>query len=95
MDMMSCPHCGAANSRKRTYCYQCEGDLRAPPKASGIAGGPTCARCGLAASSAPVGQALSREQVWCTHRAAPMASKTAAGTCFQEAFGWGREQILD
>ena len=94
MDMISCPHCGAANSRKRTYCYHCEGDLHAPaPKPESPA--VTCARCGRVAASAPRGQALSRDQVWCTHREAPVLSAAVAESCFQEAFGWGRAQILD
>jgi hypothetical protein len=94
MDMMSCPHCGVANSRKRAHCYQCEQDLHAPPRTP-PRGGVTCARCGLTAAAAPPGRALSRDQVWCTYRVAAVLSTAAAGTCFQEAFGWSREQILD
>lgn len=94
MDMMSCPHCGASNSRKRATCFQCENDLHTAPKpAQGT--GVTCAVCGQVARTGPPGQAIPHDHVWCTYRAAAVLPTTVAGTCFREGFGWNREQIMD
>ena len=95
MDMMKCPHCGVANSTKRELCYQCERGLRDLPKAQQQ--GPTviCGTCSLAALSPPPGTKVTHDEVWCTHRQAAIHARTSAGACFQQAFGWGREQILD
>jgi len=98
MDMMQCPHCGAQNSSKRDYCYQCQESLHAPPKAA--AGGghdyvPTCANCSHAAVFPPAGKRITSDQVWCTERDEAVQASQVAGDCFSEAFGWRREEILD
>ena len=100
MEMMSCPHCGAQNSSKREYCYQCEGDLQAPPapapeqkqKRDYV---PTCASCALAAIYAPPGVQLSTSEVYCTKQEKAVSADMVAGSCFSEAFGWRRDEILD
>lgn len=102
MEMMSCPHCGARNSSKRDYCYQCEGALQAAPaepqeqqpkqKRDYV---PTCASCSLAAIYAPAGVQLAASEVYCTKQEKVVAAEMVAGNCFSEAFGWRREEILD
>lgn len=96
MEMMSCPHCGAQNSTKRDYCYQCQGDLREPGR-PGVQHDyvPTCASCARASISAPLGRRLAPDQVWCLDRDEPVGSSQVGGDCFAEAFGWRREDILD
>jgi hypothetical protein len=103
MDMMPCPHCGAANSKKRLSCYQCAGDLLAAPKevrASG-ATGTTCASCLRAMDGPPLGQWMATDHVWCTVRDQPIPATTSSGECFEQQqrqnaeFGWQRNEILD
>ena len=63
MEMMACPHCGAQNSAKRDYCYECQGDLRSPAKASTQHDYvPTCASCARALISAPLGRQLAGDR---------------------------------
>ncbi len=94
MEMISCPHCGVQNSSKREYCYQCEGELRGTPKQErGYV--PTCASCSLAAIYAPAGARLDASEVWCTKQDKAVSAEMVAGNCFNEAFGWRREDILD
>ena len=94
MEMIGCPHCGAQNSSKRAYCYQCEGELRgAPKKERGYV--PTCASCSLAAIYSPPGIRLGGTEVWCTRQEKAVSAEMVAGNCFSEAFGWRREDILD
>ena len=97
MEMMQCPHCGAQNSTKREFCYQCQESLQGPPKADKGERDyvPTCANCAQAAIFPPAGQHLTPEQVWCTSRGESVPSDQIAGDCFEEAFGWRREDILD
>ena len=95
MDMMKCPHCGVANSVKRELCYQCERGLRDLPKVAQESSAVICGACSLAAMSPPPGIKVTRDEVWCTHRGAAIQARNAAGACFQQSFGWGREQILD
>ncbi len=96
MEMMSCPHCGAQNSTKREYCYQCQRDLRGQPKDEKTHDYvPTCASCVHALISAPLGRQLAGDQVWCTRREEAVNSARISGDCFEEAFGWKREDILD
>jgi len=96
MEMMPCPHCGAENSTKREYCYQCQENLRGAPKADkGHDYVPTCATCIHAVVFPPPGQRLSPDQVWCSRKEAAVSSAQVAGDCFEEAFGWAREDILD
>lgn len=102
MEMIRCPHCGAQNSAKRQFCYQCEASLRpapgeeAPPqpkqKRDYV---PTCASCSLAAIYAPAGVKLKPSEVYCTKREQVVPADMVAGDCFSEAFGWRREEILD
>ncbi|UCC67296.1 MAG: hypothetical protein JSV79_09185 [Armatimonadota bacterium] len=96
MEMMSCPHCGAQNSAKRDYCYQCQGDLHGQGQKEGNRDYvPTCATCAHAAVFAPLGKQLAADQVWCSKRDEAVRSSQIAGDCFEEAFGWKREDILD
>ena len=96
MEMMRCPHCGADNSTKREYCYQCQGDLRGAPKPGQAPGYvPTCATCIHAVVFPPPGHRLGPDQVWCSKKEEAAPSAQVAGDCFGEAFGWGREEILD
>jgi len=96
MQMMDCPHCGAANSVKRDYCYQCNGDLRGQPsKAAGLDYVPTCNNCLHAGIFPPAGKRIGPEQVWCAQKDVPVGSAQMAGECYEEAFGWKREDILD
>jgi hypothetical protein len=96
MDMIRCPHCGAENSTKRDYCYQCQGDLRGSAQPQGERDYvPTCSNCAHAAIFPPAGHRLSPDRVWCTKREEPVPSDQVAGDCFEEAFGWRREDILD
>jgi hypothetical protein len=94
MDMMKCPHCGAANSTKREYCYQCEGALKGMPKVERdyVA---TCGSCSHAAVFPPPGQRITPEQVWCTLREEAVPCSMVSGECFEQAFGWNRAEILD
>jgi len=94
MAMVSCPHCGAQNSDKRQYCYQCEGELHGAPKQT-RSYVPTCASCSHAAIYPPPGQRLAPHQVWCMKQNRAVAAETVAGDCFSEAFGWRREEIVD
>jgi len=95
MEMMECPHCGARNSAKRQYCYQCDGDLHGQPKKEVAGYMPTCAVCSHAAIFTPPGLRLNPDQVWCTKRSQALASAKVADDCFAEAFGWHRAEILD
>ena len=96
MEMMDCPHCGERNSTKRDYCYRCNGDLRGAPSATAdLDYMPTCANCAHASMTAPVGEQLGPDQVWCSDRDEAVPSSQMAGDCFTEAFGWKREDILD
>jgi hypothetical protein len=100
MEMMQCPHCGAGNSVKRDYCFQCDGSLREearPPEEKGEQQGlvPTCARCAQAAISPPLGKQITRDEVWCMEHEEAVPSGKVGGDCFREAFGWSREEILD
>jgi len=95
MEMMKCPHCGAGNSTKREYCFQCEGDLRGEPKKDVEGYIPTCANCSHAAVFPPPGFRLAPDQVWCMKQDTIVASGKIADGCFSEAFGWNREEILD
>lgn len=96
MEMMSCPHCGAQNSTKREYCYQCDGALRGPAKEQkerdSVA---TCSTCAHASVFPPPGHRLAQDQVWCTQREKAVPAAMVSGDCFAEAFGWRREEILD
>jgi hypothetical protein len=96
MEMMDCPHCGARNSVKRDYCFQCLGELRgkAPPP-QGRDYVPTCANCAHAAVFPPPGQQITPDQVWCTKQDEAVSSAKIAGDCFREPFGWDRADILD
>jgi hypothetical protein len=100
MEMMQCPHCGAGNSVKRDYCFQCQGALRGEAKPAGAGGEehglvPTCARCVKAAISPPLGRQISPDEVWCTEQDEAVPASKVAGDCFQEAFAWNRGDILD
>jgi len=95
MDMMACPHCGARNSAKRQYCYECSGDLRAEPKVKVADGTSTCVVCAHASIFPPAGHRLSSDQVWCTKTDQALTSTKVAESCFAEAFGWNRSEILD
>jgi hypothetical protein len=96
MQMMNCPHCGAANSVKREYCYQCDGDLRGQPtKTADLEYVPTCGNCSYAGFFPPVGHRIGPDQVWCTKKDEAVAATQVAGECYVEAFGWKREDILD
>lgn len=103
MEMMECPHCGAQNSVKRDYCYQCQealhdeahaqpAHLQADPQRDYV---PTCANCARAAIFPPLGKQIAPDEVWCTEREEAVPSAQIAGECFEEAFGWKREDILD
>jgi hypothetical protein len=96
MEMMLCPHCGAGNSTKREYCFQCEGALRGEPKKAEVHEYvATCVNCSHAAIFPPPGHKLTPDQVWCMERDESVPSAKVAGDCFSEAFGWRREEILD
>jgi hypothetical protein len=96
MEMRPCPQCGAENSTRRDYCYQCGGSLRGEPsQASTVDYVPTCANCSHAAVFPPPGHQITSEQVWCTKQEGPVPSGQLAGDCYEEAFGWKREDILD
>lgn len=95
MQMMKCPHCGAENSSRRDYCYQCDGELRGEPKARPADGAAICSACAHAAVFPPPGQRLRPDQVWCTQKGETVASARIADSCFSQAFGWHREDILD
>ena len=41
------------------------------------------------------GQVITSDEVWCTERDEAVPSDQIAGDCFEEAFGWKREDILD
>jgi hypothetical protein len=94
MAMMKCPHCGADNSEKRDYCYQCEGELRGKAKEShGYV--ENCRSCSKANMFPPPGTVVTRDQVWCLDKGQVVSATMVAGACFEEAFGWSRDKILD
>ncbi len=96
MQMLNCPHCGTANSVKRDYCFQCDGNLRgAPNTTADLEYVPTCASCVNAAIFPPAGVKLNPDQVWCAERDEAVAASRMGGDCFSEAFSWKREDILD
>jgi NAD-dependent SIR2 family protein deacetylase len=97
MQMVKCPHCGAENSSKREYCFQCNGALQGAPAKADEGRGyvPTCANCAQAAIFPPPGHQLTPDEVWCTEQERAVPSGQVAGDCFSEAFGWKREDILD
>jgi ribosomal protein L40E len=94
MEMMQCPQCGARNSVRREYCFECKGGLRGEPKEAPDSA-PTCAICSHAAIFPPPGQRLTPDQVWCTKKGEALASAKVADNCFSQAFGWNRAEILD
>ena len=94
MAMMKCPHCGVDNSEKRQYCYQCEGDLRGKPKDSHEYM-EACRSCSKANLFPPPGIGLTMDQVWCLEKGQVVPAAQVAGQCFEEAFGWSRDKILD
>jgi hypothetical protein len=94
MAMMKCPHCNADNSDKREYCYQCDGALRGKAKEThGYL--ETCRSCAKANMFPPPGIVLSSDQVWCLEKDEVLSGARIAGECFEEAFGWNRNKILD
>jgi hypothetical protein len=96
MQMANCPHCGTANSVKREYCYQCSGDLHGEPsKSAELEYIPTCNNCSHAGIFPPAGKRISPEQVWCGRKDEAIEASQMAGDCYEEAFGWKREDILD
>jgi hypothetical protein len=95
MDMKNCPHCGALNSTKREYCYECDGMLSGEVKPEDRDYVATCATCAHAAVFPPPGHRLAPTEVWCTERDEAVPSSMVSGDCFEEAFGWKREDILD
>lgn len=96
MEMTRCPHCGAGNSAESATCFQCGGSLRQEEteqeESSNLS---TCANCKHASIYAPVGQRIRPDQVWCLEREEAVPSEQVGGTCYEEAFGWKREDILD
>ena len=99
MQMMSCPHCGASNSVKRELCYQCQKPLRTgPAKEQQAEAGvvvTSCADCCYASSAPPLGRHMAHEQVWCSHRDEPVSAARVASECYEPAFTWARDQIVD
>jgi NMD protein affecting ribosome stability and mRNA decay len=95
MEMMKCPHCGAQNSTRREYCFQCEGALRGEAKNQSRDSVATCAQCAGAAIYPPPGRRITPDQVWCTKKEEAVPSAKVADDCFSEAFGWHRAEILD
>ncbi len=96
MEMMDCPHCGTANSVKRDYCFQCNGDLRGKPNTTAdLDYLPKCADCSHAAIFPPAGHRISPDQVWCAINEEAVGSTRMACDRYEEAFGWKREDILD
>lgn len=109
MEMMECPKCGAQNSVKRDFCYECQQPLRgeaaeqplqskaASPPQEGEQRDyvPTCANCAHAAIFPPLGKHLTPNEVWCTEREEVVPAAQIGGDCFSEAFSWKREDILD
>lgn len=94
MPMIKCPHCGVENSDKKEYCYQCDGHLRGKAKEDHDYI-PTCRSCSKANMFPPPGYSVGPDQVWCLERLEVVAGSQFAGDCFEEAFGWGRRNILD
>jgi hypothetical protein len=97
MEMMQCPHCGAGNSVKRDYCFQCQGALRGEAKPAEDQRGymETCARCAQANIHPPLGKQIGPDEVWCMEKEEAVPASKVAGDCFQEQFAWNREDILD
>jgi hypothetical protein len=96
MEMMDCPHCGTQNSVKRDYCYQCGGELQGQANTTAeLEYVPTCATCARAAISPPPGKQITQDEIWCMEREEAVPSGQMAADCFEEAFGWKREDILD
>jgi len=101
MRMMPCPHCAASNSVKRQLCYQCERPLyigtpgAAPPQPEAPPLLTTCGHCCYANAAPPLGRRMARDQVWCSRRDDPVPAAQAASDCYEPAFGWSREQIID
>lgn len=96
MRMMKCPRCGAENSVRRDHCYQCGAPLHSSePQPAELDYVPTCANCAHAAVFPPPGKNLKPDEVWCMKQDAPVPAAQVAGDCFEEAFGWKREDILD
>ena len=96
MEMTRCPHCGAGNPAESTTCFQCGGSLRQEEteqeESSKLS---TCANCKHASIYAPVGQQIRTDQVWCLQREEAVSAEQVGGTCYEEAFSWNREDILD
>ena len=102
MRMMSCPHCGVSNSVKRESCYQCEKPLHTAPaeetQRSEAGAEPkltTCADCCYASSAPPLGRRMGHDQVWCSLREEAVLATQVASHCYEPAFTWSREEIID
>ena len=101
MQMMPCPHCGVSNSVKRERCYQCEQPLHPAPteeKPAQPEGPPaltTCADCCYANSAPPLGRRMGHDQVWCSRQEQAVPAAQAASDCYEPAFTWSRNQIID
>jgi len=96
MEMTRCPHCGAGNSAGSATCSQCGGSLRQEETEQEESSKPsTCANCKHASIYAPVGQRIRPDQVWCLERDEAVPADQVGGTCYEKAFGWRREDILD
>jgi hypothetical protein len=96
MDMMNCPHCNAVNSSKRDYCFQCNKNLHGKASQSAdLDYMPTCGNCAHAGIFPPAGFVIGPEQVWCMKQDVAVGSTQMSGDCYEEAFNWKREDILD
>jgi len=94
--MTRCPACGAANSIKRTTCFQCEADLCASaPAARGTSDPRVCKNCVHSTVFPPIGTTIGGFEVWCLLLKTAKEADNPAPECFEIAFAWGREESLD
>jgi len=97
VQMMKCRACGAANSVKRTDCFQCGTDLHAdvPPEVRAASGERVCKDCIHSTVFPPVGTKMGYSEVWCLRLEAVREADNPAEQCFEPSFTWRREESLD
>jgi len=94
MRMVSCPHCGAANSDRRAVCCECEQNLAAPLKPK-VVTGKEHKFCVRSTPYPPPGKKIGDDEIWCAEFDKPVkADEDGPPECFKSAFKWERTEAL-